>query len=77
MRVDLPREEDALALAQGLGAHGIEARADGLVVYVADGACEADQLGAALEAWLADAPEPLLVPERVDARTWALRPPLA
>lgn len=77
MRVDLPREEDAAALAAALAGRGIDAQAAGLVVQVSADACEADELGSALDDWLADAPEPMLVPERVDERTWALRPPLA
>lgn len=77
MRVDLPRDEDAAALAVALAGRGIDAQAAGLAVHVAGDACQADELGAALEDWLADAPEPMLVPERVDEHTWALRPPLA
>ncbi|MEZ5101996.1 MAG: hypothetical protein R3C15_19785 [Thermoleophilia bacterium] len=77
LAVELPRHDDAVALAAALAERGITAELDGRVLHVDGAACAPEALGRALEDWLAEAPEPLLVPQRIDERSWALRPPLA
>lgn len=74
VQVELGRDEDVRGLVGALATRGFDARADGLVVHVRG---DADELGTAIDDWLAEAPELLLVPERIDEHTWAVRPPLA